>query len=380
MVYIYRSSSFRTTRLGRANASGIAIVEHAQKQALKVDFVDTFGLWAQGDGLAHERLSDGTQTTLPLDLSVVTDTAHRPMAVVVKGSRSAIRPSAAPIESDGIVSVQRLMRTLGVVIAFPPLTAASLSEQASSRRARRVSFEFPMHLFMGAVVLRMARANELDLDAQGAPPHTQGRESPSACAAEGRAVVHADHLGQTEPAKQTHEHAAHRRKTLMRQNAQRQDKATEQIAHRQRIAARAIGRAEKPLEVHRPDIVGRGGLSQGGQRQGRTAPRVALAAGHGTKSGQPLGDRTDGGQTGARKLVAQAGVDFFCAPMREALTQTPHDSPPAQRSALRGTARATRTVEQARASILLEAMQPLVARAAADSENLTEHGERFELF
>ena len=37
MVYIYRSSSFRTTRLGRANASGIAIVEHAQKQALKVE-------------------------------------------------------------------------------------------------------------------------------------------------------------------------------------------------------------------------------------------------------------------------------------------------------------------------------------------------------
>jgi hypothetical protein len=40
MVDTFKSSDFEATRLGRANASGIAVVECTQPEPLKIDFID----------------------------------------------------------------------------------------------------------------------------------------------------------------------------------------------------------------------------------------------------------------------------------------------------------------------------------------------------
>ena len=96
--------------------------------------------------------------------------------------------------------------------------------------------------------------------------------------------------------------------------------------------------------------------------QTRPAPGMTMAAAHRTKPWQPLGDGAHGGQAGARELAMQAGVNFLCAPMREALAE------------------AARMVVQAGATSLMKPAQPLVATLTADAEGVTQRGEELELF
>jgi hypothetical protein len=380
MVDTFKSSSFGATRLGRANATGIAVMERAQQEPLKIDFIDACRLAAQCDGLTDEGFADGAPPALPLDLAIVADVAHRPTARVANGLWSAIMSPTAPIAIGGIASAQSFMRTLGVVIRSPAITAPLLAERMSRWRTGGVPLEFTMHLFMRAVLLGMAGSNELDADAQSQPPHTQGRKTPSARAAERRSIVPADDLGQTVATEQADKHPSHCDRALVRQNAHRQEKAAEEIADGERIATRALSGAKETFEIHRPDIVGCGGQGQRRQGQTRPAPGMTMAAAHRTKPWQPLGDGAHGGQAGAREFAMQAGVNFLCAPMREALAKAAHRLSPTRRGALGRTTRAARMVVQAGATVLMKPAQPLVATLTADAEGVTQRGEGLELF
>src|SRR6266852_6367598 len=103
MVDTLSKSGFEPVRFGRANASGIAIRECAQEQALKIDFVNAGGLATQRDRLADEGFADGTESALPFDLSMVTDVTHGPTASVADGLRPAITPSAEMVAIGGIM-------------------------------------------------------------------------------------------------------------------------------------------------------------------------------------------------------------------------------------------------------------------------------------
>ena len=265
MVDSDKRSGFWAAGFGGANATGIAVVERAQKQALEVNLVDLFGLAAQGHRLARERFADGTQTALPLDLPVVADLPHDPAAPVTDGLRSAVTPTAAMVVIGGITSCQPFVWTREVVVASPAITALLLTDGVGRRRAGGVAFEFAMHLFMRGVLLRMAWANKLDANAQRDPPHTQGREAPRASAAEGRAVVHADDLGQAVAAEQAYEHAAHRGKPLVREDADGQEKAAE----RSRTVPSAV--RKNPLKSTVQTSLGATGWVKGGKA--RRGPR-----------------------------------------------------------------------------------------------------------
>jgi len=134
MVDTFKSSSFEATRFGRANATGITVVERAQQELLKIDFIDACGLATQCDGLTDEGFADGAHPTLPFDLTVVADMAHDPTARVANGLWSAITSPTVPIAIGRIASAQSFMRTLGVVIPSPAITAPLLAGRMSRWR------------------------------------------------------------------------------------------------------------------------------------------------------------------------------------------------------------------------------------------------------
>ena len=76
----------------------------------------------------------------------------------------------------------------------------------------------------------------------------------------------------------------------------------------------------------------------------------------------------------AGKLAAQAGLNFFGAPMGKAQAESPYDGSPTGRQTFGRAARPTRAVAQAGGSVLLKA--PL----AADAEEAAEGGEGEERF
>jgi hypothetical protein len=134
MVDTFKSSSFEATRFGRANAAGITVVERAQQELLKIDFIDACGLATQCDGLTDEGFADGAHPTLPFDLTVVADMAHDPTARVANGLWSAITSPTVPTAIGRIASAQSFMRTLGVVIPSPAITAPLLAGRMSRWR------------------------------------------------------------------------------------------------------------------------------------------------------------------------------------------------------------------------------------------------------
>ena len=155
MVDTFKRSSFWVARFGGANASGIAVVKRAQQEPLKINFIDALRLAAHGDGLTDEGFADGTHPALPFDLTVVPDMAHDPTARIAEWLRSAITSPTAVIEIGRVTSTQRFMRTHGIVIRPPAITASLLAGRMSRCRPGGVAFEFTMHLFMRAVLLGM---------------------------------------------------------------------------------------------------------------------------------------------------------------------------------------------------------------------------------
>lgn len=234
---------FGAVGLGRAQATGITVVKGAQQQALKIDFVDASRLVPHRHRVTRERLADEAPPALPLDLTVVADVPHHPAVRVAEALRATIRVTAAPIEGGGLASAQGFMGTLGVVIPPPAVTAQLLAGRVRRRWPRGVAFEFPGHLFMRAIFLRVAGPAELDPDAQGQPPDTQDRAAPGTRAAKGRTIVHADHLGQSVAAEQADKNAAPGGLALVRQHPHRQQVAAEEVADGEGIAPGALGGA-----------------------------------------------------------------------------------------------------------------------------------------
>jgi hypothetical protein len=375
MVDRYQRSARSTGAFNWAEAAGIAVMEQAQESVLKMDFPDAGSGLMQGDGLADEGFADGTEPTAPLDLAVVTNLAHDPITRIADGLRSAIRTATGVIAVSGVTSSQGFVRSGGVVVVQPALATPLLGFGMSCGRAGGVPFEFAMHLFMRAILLRMTWADELDLDAQCAPPDAQAGKALRARAAEGRTIVHTDDFGQAAPAEQVEEDAAGRWKLLVGENADGQQEAAEEIADGEWVAPAAIGGAEATLEIHRPDLVGRRGEGEGRPEQPRSVPRAALAAGHAAEAGQPFGDGAHGWQAGAWELAMQAGPDFLCAPTRVTVAEPLDGQTPAPRHAVGRTSRPAGAQPQAGATVFEEAVFPFVTALSGNGKRATESGE-----
>ncbi len=164
------------------------------------------------------------------------------------------------------------MGALVIVALAEGVEARLLGSRVRRRRCRRVLLQRPVHALVTAVLLRAARSDPLEPDAELQPVRRKPAQAARAGARKRRPVVAADRLRQPVPAQQPLDHRPHPR--LRRRNDHAGQKiAAVGIAHRQRIAALPVPRRKPALEVDAPGVVGR--LNR---RKGRSPAAPADAA------------------------------------------------------------------------------------------------------
>ena len=88
---------------------------------------------------------------------------------------------------------QRLVRALGVVAGDEVVELRLLLQEVLRRRLGCLQLQGQMHALVASVLLRVARLDALDLDAEPQPPHREPRQVEQGIGAgEGHAVVGAD--------------------------------------------------------------------------------------------------------------------------------------------------------------------------------------------
>src|SRR5687768_7017189 len=113
-----------------------------------------------------------------------------------------------------------------------------------------------METFMGAVVLRAARATTFQINAQGQPPRREpGEAENSVPAGERRAVIAANSSRQAVSLEQFFKTGAHRFGAGIGHRAHFKNVAAKFIAHGERFAAAALSFIPPAFEINGPDIV-----------------------------------------------------------------------------------------------------------------------------
>lgn len=80
------------------------------------------------------------------------------------------RARGGSIDGSRRLLVEGLVGTLVVELIPEPVEATLLSGHTSGRRPSRIGFEGPVHAFVPAILLRLARLDELRKDSQPYPP------------------------------------------------------------------------------------------------------------------------------------------------------------------------------------------------------------------
>lgn len=113
-----------------------------------------------------------------------------------------------------------------------------------------------MHAFVAAVLLRLARLDALDVDAEPEPPDRQPRQvEQSVRTREGSAVVGSDRPGQAELLEDALEHGEGVSLLRRVQRFTSQEIAASKIGDRQWIAVALVGEHELALVIGAPQIV-----------------------------------------------------------------------------------------------------------------------------
>ncbi len=115
-----------------------------------------------------------------------------------------------------------------------------------------------MHSLVPAIVLRASGSVSNERDAERDPPRRQLRDAGERSRRrERRTVIRVNRFRHAVAMKQALEDGTHFLRRRVRQNAQVEHEAAERVAHRQRVAARAVAGAPPALEIDRPDIIRR---------------------------------------------------------------------------------------------------------------------------
>src|SRR6266404_1850607 len=257
VLFLRRSLAGRPARQAATQLSGLAIndtefdIGEAHEPVARLGLGDAYGL-------ADQRFADEQQLTAPLDLAIGAHPADG-MVSVIPGflDLAGIAPGRGSIEPRRRHLAQGFVRPVVVEVVAEAVEADLLLGQARRRRTRCLGLERAMHALMPAVLLRLARINPLQPDAELDPVRRQPRQPASAVGERERAaVVGADGVRQAEFAESLVDRGQHRLDRL-RHDAAFDQESAEAVAQRQRIAALAVGRTEPALEVDAPKIVGR---------------------------------------------------------------------------------------------------------------------------
>ena len=233
------------------------IIKESNRQRTKPDGPEPVVLWHQPNRLTSEGLAEVDLVSLPLDLPVGTHLPHRYPDLVLRGRyTSGVRPRRRMVPMDGRLLSQRLMGPFGVVFLAKGVKGSLLPPHRRLGRISRLCLQRPVQSLQSTVLLRVARVDPLRYDTQLDPPYRQLREAAQADAGEGRSVVGPDHPWKSVLPKGPLQDSAHLRPVGLSQPIADQQVPRGGVLRSQRICPNPILRAEPPLEVDRPHVVG----------------------------------------------------------------------------------------------------------------------------
>src|SRR5258705_9585487 len=233
-----------------------------------------------------------------------------------------------------------------------------------------------MHPLMRAVLLRLARKNALVLNAQPHPPHIELREPVNAGRGERDAVVRANRAREAVLTKQVVEDRAHAVAFRGQQSLTGHQEPCVLIGDRAGIAVDAILGSELPLALGRPEIV------RVRRREGNDA-RMLTGPASATPFHQAAARQQIAGRAGRRQL--DAGVPR-CQPLQEFLGAPARMLAPGRADQvgdiagdpMRALAWRAAAIPERRATALVEAVEPFIARLPTDVVAIAELGHGVE--
>lgn len=275
---------------------------------------------------------------------------------------------ADPVDLAGEPLAEGLVRPDVVERRDPLVERALLVGQRRRRDVLQLEAHVEVHPLVPAVVLRLTGPAANDFDAERHPPGRELREPAGAAQRrERRTVVAVDGPRQPVAVEQLLEHRPDVLSPRARHRAQREHVPAHRVAHRQRIAPRAVERAPPALEVDRPEVVrlDRRVVAGRGRKAARRPTVRARDEPCLPKNPARGRDRRD---LVARVLPRQHGDDLLRPPAPMRLAQLNGRERELGRRHHRRAARTARLVDQTGQAALLVAVEPFVDRLSADPE------------
>jgi hypothetical protein len=270
---------------------------------------------------------------------------------------------------------QRFVRAFVVELVEEAVESSLLSPAGGRWRPGGFGFQRTMHTFMAAVLFGVGRLDQLRVDAQSDPPDRESGEPSDRAGGEGRAVVGADDLWQSELTKQAPKDCLCSLEGWAEQRLAAQDVSAEAIGHGEGIAVLAVAGAKLSFEISRPDLVG-------GRHRGLWSSWMARsAAAAGVNTALSLEDVTDRapGRPGPIRMASHQNRQQLLGPpagmMAASLQHGLHNTGSRLVGAALG---ASRPIQKTGGTLGPVARQPLVSGLSADAEPLTElcHAEK----
>ena len=131
----------------------VGSVEMTDLQMEEIDTPNPAAPPLQGDRLPHEGLPNKTTSALPADLAIAANLTHQPvLGILYRWQLLRIAPAALAEKLPGRTLPQRLVGPYMVVSVQPPVASVLLPLGRACWRPRRSPLEFPVKLFVRAVV------------------------------------------------------------------------------------------------------------------------------------------------------------------------------------------------------------------------------------
>ena len=233
------------------------VIQQSNGQRTKSDGPETVVLWDQANGLAREGLAHVDGVPSPLDLSVGPHPSHRHLGLVLwRADSIRVAPQRKPVVTGRRLLSQRLMGPILVVGLAKGVKGSLLPPGRRQRWTGGLRLQRSMEPFQASVLLWVTRFDTLRYDTQLDPPYRQRRQASQADAGEGRSVVGPDGPWKSVLSEGTLQDSANLRASGPHQPIADQQIPRGGVLHCERVDPDPVPRAEPPLEVNGPHIVG----------------------------------------------------------------------------------------------------------------------------
>jgi len=344
----------------------------------EINLMDAGTDWLEAHTLATEGSTNDSDSSAPAYVTAFGDTARRPSSTVSQfGQPASIAASALSVKGCGHSLLQRLVRTVMVIVANKTRSSLLLAPRRGCRRRSRFGLIHSTHLSMTRVVLGSSPARKLHPNPQSQPPSREARQIQSPVPSEGLAMIDANDFRLTKLDKQSLKILPYWLIVMVKQSDAQQI-AAEQIAHCQWVHPLPVSRAKPAFEIDGPDVIGSAWDRQWRSHQLGSPTCAGTTAAYKSQPPQPFGYGSHLGQVGARMLSAQMGINFLCAPTRTALPHPADLSEPATGSPSWRAVGTSRAIRQSGATLRSKTSQPFEPSLSTDTKLTAKLSNRMD--